>query len=268
MSHMHVHHHVIGISLLVTWLVPAAQAQPLEIQNPGFEAVELADDEFLAGQLGGAPGWEGTNNNAWGAWNPPVDAYPDEAPEGSNIGFLYQNPDLGSVAMSHDLSDTLQPEATYTLSLFVGNPQAYFSELYNFFFDLEGFPSYRVELLAGGVVLAADDNTLLPEEGTFERTSITYSVPSDDPLVGEPLSIRLINFNDLPGYQVDFDDVQLNFEGDPCPWDLDGNGDVGVSDFLQLLAVWGQTGVPADFDGGGVGVSDFLILLANWGPCP
>jgi hypothetical protein len=53
-----------------------------------------------------------------------------------------------------------------------------------------------------------------------------------------------------------------------CPADLDGSGDVGVTDFLAMLAVWGQTGVPADFDGGGVGVTDFLILLANWGPCP
>jgi sugar lactone lactonase YvrE len=53
----------------------------------------------------------------------------------------------------------------------------------------------------------------------------------------------------------------------PCPWDLDGSGDVGVTDFLNLLGVWGQIGVPADFDGGGVGITDFLQLLANWGPC-
>jgi hypothetical protein len=60
----------------------------------------------------------------------------------------------------------------------------------------------------------------------------------------------------------------LSCEPGPCPWDLDDSGDVGVTDFLQLLAVWGQVGVPADFDGGGVGVTDFLILLGNWGPCP
>jgi hypothetical protein len=54
----------------------------------------------------------------------------------------------------------------------------------------------------------------------------------------------------------------------PCPWDLDGSGDVGITDFLAMLGVWGQTGVPADFDGGGVGITDFLQLLANWGPCP
>ncbi len=158
--------------------------------------------------------------------------------------------------MSQSLSDTLQPEATYTLSLFVGNPRAYFSPFCNCFFNLEGFPSYRVELLAGGVVLAADDNTLLPAEGTFQRTSIIYSVPSDDPLVGEPLSIRLVNFNDIPESEVDFDDVQLTV-GDPCPWDLDGDGEVGITDFLALLADWGNP----------YGIEEFLALLADWGPC-
>ncbi|MHC4614638.1 MAG: hypothetical protein ACYTAU_13830, partial [Planctomycetota bacterium] len=55
-----------------------------------------------------------------------------------------------------------------------------------------------------------------------------------------------------------------------CPWDLDGSGDVGVTDFLALLAAWGSDpGGPPDFDGDGdVGVTDFLLLLAYWGPCP
>ncbi len=55
-----------------------------------------------------------------------------------------------------------------------------------------------------------------------------------------------------------------------CPWDLDGDGSVGVGDLLILLAAWGPCkGCPADFDdNGNVGVSDLLALLANWGPCP
>ncbi len=55
-----------------------------------------------------------------------------------------------------------------------------------------------------------------------------------------------------------------------CPADLDGDGSVGVSDLLSLLASWGPCkNCPADFDGSGaVGVSDLLALLANWGPCP
>ncbi|MHC4219175.1 MAG: hypothetical protein ACYSU7_12050 [Planctomycetota bacterium] len=59
----------------------------------------------------------------------------------------------------------------------------------------------------------------------------------------------------------------------PCPWDfapIPPDGDVGVSDFLVLLALWGtDPGGPPDFDGdGNVGVTDFLELLAHWGPCP
>ncbi len=55
-----------------------------------------------------------------------------------------------------------------------------------------------------------------------------------------------------------------------CPWDLDGSGAVGISDFLGLLAAWGgNPGGPPDFDGDGtVGIIDFLALLANWGTCP
>ena len=55
----------------------------------------------------------------------------------------------------------------------------------------------------------------------------------------------------------------------PCPWDCgDGDGVVGIADFLAVLAQWGTAG-PCDFDGDGdVGIDDFLALLANWGSCP
>jgi hypothetical protein len=55
-----------------------------------------------------------------------------------------------------------------------------------------------------------------------------------------------------------------------CPWDLDGDGTVGITDLLDLLGQWGaDPGGPPDFDGdGAVGINDFLELLANWGACP
>ena len=63
----------------------------------------------------------------------------------------------------------------------------------------------------------------------------------------------------------------VSFQAVPCcPWDCEvGNadGNVGIIDFLTLLAQWGGPG-SCDFDGGGVGINDFLELLANWGPCP
>ena len=58
---------------------------------------------------------------------------------------------------------------------------------------------------------------------------------------------------------------------EPCPWDCaDGDGEVGIVDFLELLAQWGMVGTSCDFDfgGGGVDIGDFLKLLSEWGVCP
>ncbi len=55
---------------------------------------------------------------------------------------------------------------------------------------------------------------------------------------------------------------------DPCPWDCDGDGIVGIGDFLMVLGGWGP-GTACDGDGDGMtGISDFLGVLGNWGPCP
>jgi len=43
-----------------------------------------------------------------------------------------------------------------------------------------------------------------------------------------------------------------------CQWDLDGDGEVGITDFLILLANWGDP----------YGITEFLAMLANWGSCP
>jgi N-acetylneuraminic acid mutarotase len=59
-----------------------------------------------------------------------------------------------------------------------------------------------------------------------------------------------------------------------CLADIDGDCQVGITDFLLLLAAWGPCPEPpepclADFDGDGeVGITDFMYLLATWGPCP
>ena len=55
-----------------------------------------------------------------------------------------------------------------------------------------------------------------------------------------------------------------------CPEDLAGDGSVGVTDFLELLGVWGGCSdcevCPADFDGDcAVDIGDFLTMLSNWG---
>ncbi len=55
-----------------------------------------------------------------------------------------------------------------------------------------------------------------------------------------------------------------------CPWDLDGDDNVGPYDLAFVLGFWGPNpGHPADLDGDGVvGPLDLALVLGNWGPCP
>jgi len=58
--------------------------------------------------------------------------------------------------------------------------------------------------------------------------------------------------------------------GAAIPGDLDGDGTVGILDFLALLGAWGPCPAPcppacAGDLNGNVGIADFLALLANWG---
>jgi hypothetical protein len=83
-------------------------------------------------------------------------------------------------------------------------------------------------------------------------------------LLAAPIAARLASCNDRNGNLVP-DDCEL-------PGDLDGDGTVGINDFLMLLARWGLCPEPCpptcvadvDFDCD-VGVNDFLAMLANWG---
>ncbi|MHC4609696.1 MAG: hypothetical protein ACYS7M_05055 [Planctomycetota bacterium] len=91
------------------------------------------------------------------------------------------------------------------------------------------------------------------------------------PFVAQGKSVSGIS-RSTTAIDISFDNLvieadQINF---PCPADINGDGFVNVSDFLHLLAEWGECpGCPEDIDGDGtVGVLDFLLLLSFWGPCP
>ncbi len=69
--------------------------------------------------------------------------------------------------------------------------------------------------------------------------------------------------------------LSLNPELDVHPADLDVDGNIGITDFLLLLANWGPCPTPcpptcgADINGDcDVDVVDFLALLSAWGPVP
>ncbi len=48
---------------------------------------------------------------------------------------------------------------------------------------------------------------------------------------------------------------------------LVGTGTLGIVDSLAVIGQYGTAG-SGNLDGGELGVTDFLRLLAIWGPCP
>jgi hypothetical protein len=231
-------------SLAVAVLAAApAGAVLLPVANAGFEDLYLGSN--LPPQYGGdvptgsfptgppPAGWTAyfagapTPAHFIGVLNPGTTAdhapdppcFPAGAPEGDNVVLLYGDGDAGGseYGVQQQLADTLQPDTLYTLTVEVGNIAscAGLVSPYLSFFDLDGFPGYRVQLLAGGVVVAEDAGTLTPGEGQFQTATVQLSTGAAPPQQGLPLAIRLVNRYqpDVPGVsglEVDFDDVRLD----------------------------------------------------------
>jgi hypothetical protein len=132
------------------------------------------------------------------------------------------------------------------------------------FFDLRGFPGYRIDLLAGTTVIASDNDTLNPDEGEFLTSTFDVVIGNGHDDEGEPLTIRLVNLNEqdindpVIDLEVDFDNVRL----DATPLasaDFEGDGDVDSDD----LATWQLAyGISADGDATGDGQSNGADFLA------
>ena len=105
----------------------------------------------------------------------------------------------------------------------------------------------------------AADNTAVPK-------GITSDLDGNPRFVDDPCTTDTGN-SDGTNPLVDMGAYEFQVS---CPWDLECDGTVGITDFLELLSVWGtDPDGPPDFDGDGtVGITDFLTLLGNWGPCP
>ena len=113
------------------------------------------------------------------------------------------------------LAATLQPFTQYTLEVEVGNI-ASGTALDGTPFNLDGFPGYRIELLAGNTLLADDDDSLTIAEGQFATATVSLTTGATHDDLNQPLTIRLLNLNQVdpatPGAdrEVDFDDVRLD----------------------------------------------------------
>ncbi|MBC8041385.1 MAG: PEP-CTERM sorting domain-containing protein [Opitutaceae bacterium] len=215
-------------TLTLAATLSSARAELLTVQNAGFETLFLADNTFNVASPGPA-GWSayGTinhNNRSIGAVNPTGSLlYPGGAPQGRNVGvvFLLDNASNQSQfagiesGLVQTLSATLQTNTHYTLTVEVGNMANDPATTNAFVFT--GFPGYRVDLLAGGQVIASDNNSLLPSEGTFLTSQFSLSIGASHVLAGQTLGIRLVNLNAGPGIEVNFDNVRLDATAIPEP---------------------------------------------------
>ena len=111
-------------------------------------------------------------------------------------------------------------------------------------------------LLRGSPCIDAGDNTCVP-------AGITTDLDAN-PRFADDLATTDTGNGECPVVDMGAHEFPTS-----CAWDLDCDGNVGITDFLALLAAWGTNpGGPPDLDGDGtVGILDFLALLANWGPC-
>ncbi|MFZ9937626.1 MAG: beta strand repeat-containing protein [Luteolibacter sp.] len=215
-------------------------AQPLTITNPSFEDPAVPNN---GSYVATATGWSNVGSaSEIGVFNPAATDFTAEAPEGSNVGYVFGG--VLDAGLSQVLAAKLDADSSYTLSVKVGNSISF------------PYDGYRIQLLAGGTVLAEDDNTQSPASDSFVTASVTYNYNvADAALVGQPLEIRLLGkgLSGLSTGETEFDDVQLNATlGNPIanaggPYEVAINGSLSL-DGSGSLASDGETVTTYEWD--------------------
>jgi hypothetical protein len=232
----------------------AAYAEVIPVTNPGFEDIsgESPYNEFTFGPFSGWSLYDPGNITTGGAGpgfyigtltpqqpNPVTQPgvytfFPAGAPEGQRVGiaFNYANTATGPYGLQQTLAATLTPHTTFTLQVDVGNI-ASGTAVDGTFFNLSGFPGYRVDLLAGGQVIASNLNLVSIAEGQFATVTVQLNVGATHDQLGQQLGIRLVNLNAVDpaapsaDREVDFDHVRLTATAVPEP---------GVAGAVALIA--------------------------------
>lgn len=222
-------------------------AQNIPVVNPGFEDIsgESQYNEFTFGPLNGWDLYDPGSITGGGAGNtyfigtlrpterdlvgnPGVyENFPNGAFEGSRVGIAFNfegSGGEGEYGFQQNLTATLAANTNYTLQVQIGNIASGFA-VDNTFYVLDGFPGYRVDLLAGGVLLDSDNNSLAGSiaEGEWGLSTVSFTTGPTHAQLGQSLAIRLVNLNIIdPAFpasdlEVDFDDVSLTATAVPEP---------------------------------------------------
>jgi hypothetical protein len=199
----------------------------IPVPNAGFEDPVLDEDGWTWLDV---PGWTWMGGEGPGIWHvTSADFDPVVAPEGQNV--LYTENAVGDAGgVTQVLTETFAANTDYTLTVEVGNSNYYY------------FAGYSVQLLAGGVVIAEDNDTLWPEYYKWATSTVHYSYDSADAaLVGQPLEIRLLTLaldKDNPPENtvgVEFDNVTLSYVAGAEPGitiPVDPNSDLAAANEL------------------------------------
>lgn len=224
-----------------------ALAAPVAVVNPGFENLsgEAVFNEFTFGPLTGWGLYDPAGITNGGAGNTffigtltpfepdPVAApgvfanIPAGAPEGARVGIAFNfasGGGQGEYGFQQTLATTLAANTRYTLDVDIINIASATSRSGQFF-NLTGFPGYRVDLLAGDVLLAQDVNSLAGalSDGQVGTSTVVFTSDAVHAALGLPLVIRLVNLNVTDAtdpsadLEVDFDHVRLGAVSVPLP---------------------------------------------------
>lgn len=172
---------------------PVAEAA---VVNGSFEDPALT----TAGSFSTAPipGWTSAGSNL-GVWRLPHPIYFTAlAPDGNQIGYS------NGLAIAQQLTDVLAP-GLQIASLMAGRRD----DVYAGSFDFEMWAGGTVAngVVTGGVLLdsAHFDHTLYAAS-TFHPLVLAYEASAVDPLLGQPLAVRIVQTG---GLQMNFDRVTL-----------------------------------------------------------
>jgi hypothetical protein len=222
---------IIKSLIIASLLSQSTPAATLVIENSGFEDTsgQTTFGEFTFGR---PVGWQvydpfdihPSSGLSTGTLMPNgTDFFNDTAPEGDRVAILYNRTRRGDGEYGYTqvLTNSLQANTLYTLSVEVGNI-ASGTDINGSFYNLNGNPGYRVELLAGGTVISSDDNGLNIPEGNFALSTVTFMTDGSHAQLGQSLEIRLVNENiqtaDADAYlEIDYDDVRLSAVAVPEP---------------------------------------------------
>ncbi len=184
------------------------------VKNHSFEHPSLHDCEWTSDISGWKNGyyktkypgqWKLSNSSFAGAYNNPASyGYGGVAPDGDNI--MYAISKWGYVrGLSQVLSETLAPDKNYTLTVLVGNPSPY---------NEGAGPDYRIELVAGGVVVATISGASPANDSYWLPIGLQYNSNDNPELHGEKLEIRLLAEEFHKGWELNFDRVKLKTSGE------------------------------------------------------